>query len=151
MADGAAEIAGVERDTMLAEVERQRGKQSWKQKKQLERRAMTPALESQPKERQLHYDDVRSAKAEEGIVQLVVLDPALFEQIHGLEPEDFSVPWLGRVYKEACRQWKETGAVNMTVLAQTLTAAEMSLLTGYPAKAPGCGKRRTGELWLQQF
>ncbi len=135
----AAEIAGVERDTMLEEIRRQCGKQNWKQKKQLERKALTPALESQPKERELRYEDVRSAKAEEGIVQLVLLDPTLFEQIHGLEPEDFSVPLLGRVYQEARRQWRETGAVHMTVLAQTLTAAEMSWLTGILQKPQALG------------
>ena len=45
----AAEAAGVERETMLAEIKRQRGKQRWKEKEKQERKALTPAMESQPK------------------------------------------------------------------------------------------------------
>lgn len=126
----AAEVAGVGRDTMLTEIKRQRGKQNWKQKKQMERKALTPAMELQPKERKLRYQDLRSAIAEEGVIQLVITDPLLFQQIHGLEPEHFSSPLWGKVYETARAQWRENGTVHLTTLAQVLTAEEMSRLTG---------------------
>ena len=136
----AAEAAGVERETMLAEIKRQRCKQRWKEKKKQERKALTPAMESQPKERQLRYQDVRSAKAEEGILRLAMLDPALLDQLHGLKPEHFSSPVLGRIYQEVRRQWEESGAVHLTVLAQSLSTEEMSLLTGILQKPQVLGQ-----------
>ena len=138
----AAELAAVERDTMLAEIRRQRSRQSWKEKKRTQRRAMTPALSAQPEERQLRYDDMRSARAEEGIVRLVLLDPTLFGQIHGLTPEDFSSPLLGRVFREAYAQWTETGGVNLTAMAQGLTQAEMSLVTEIMQKPQSLGEAK---------
>lgn len=126
----AAEVARIDRDTMLAEVKRQRGKQNWKQRKQMERKSLTPAIEAQPKQRQLRYQDPRSAMAEEGIIALVMADPALIDQIHGLLPEDFSSVLWGNVYREVKTQWQENGSVHLTTLAQTLSADEMSLLTG---------------------
>ncbi len=126
----AAEAAGVERNTMLAEIERQRGKQGWKQKKQMERKALAPAIQAQPKERQLRERDIKSACAEEGIISLVMADPVLFNQIQELDVNDFSSSLWRKVYQEARNQWQETGAVHLTTLAQVLTPEEMSRLTG---------------------
>lgn len=125
----AAELAGVERDTMLAEIKRQRSKQRWKQKKQTQRQAMTPVFAAQPTERQLRYQDVRSAKAEEGMLGLVMQDPTLFAQLTPIEPEEFSSPALEHIFHAAKNQWETSGGINLTALAQELTASEMSLLT----------------------
>lgn len=106
----AAETAGIERDTMLAEIAGpapprdagSRGNSS-------SRKAPQPAMEVQPKERQLRYQDVRSAKAEEGLIGLVMADPTLFQDMDGLQPEDFSAPALGNLYRQAKTLWETTG------------------------------------------
>ena len=124
----AAETAGIERDTMLAEITSQRRKRRWKQKKQQQRKALQPAMEVQPKERQLRYQDVRSAKAEEGLIGLVMADPTLFQDMDGLQPEDFSAPALGNLYRQAKTLWETTGSITLSAMAQGLSGAEMKML-----------------------
>ena len=138
----AAETAGIERDTMLAEISNQRRKGRWKQKKQQQRKALQPAMEVQPKERQLRYQDVRSAKAEEGLIGLVMADPTLFQEIDGLEPEDFSAPALGNLYRQAKSLWETTGSVTLSAMAQGLSGAEMNLLASLMQKPQMLGEAR---------
>lgn len=68
---------------------------------------MVPARLLQPKERELRYADVRSARAEEGILRVVLLDGGFFSQLDDLAPEDFSSPLLGKVYGILRRRWRE--------------------------------------------
>lgn len=110
----AAETAGIERDTMLAEITSQRRKRRWKQKKQQQRKALQPAMEVQPKERQLRYQDVRSAKAEEGLIGLVMADPTLFQDMDGLQPEDFRrLPWA-TCTGQAKTLWRLRGSITLS-------------------------------------
>ena len=95
----AAEKAGISREAMLLEVNRLRGRKRGQEKRELQREALNiPALR-QPKDRTLRYTDIPSAAAEEGVVQLLLTDPALAGQCGSLEEEDFSSPWLGKVYR----------------------------------------------------
>lgn len=138
----AAETAGIERDTMLAEITSQRRKRGWKQKKQQQRKALQPAMEVQPKERQLRYQDVRSAKAEEGLIGLVMADPTLFQDMDGLQPEDFSAPALGNLYRQAKTLWETTGSITLSAMAQGLSGAEMNLLASLMQKPQMLGEAR---------
>ena len=138
----AAETAGIERDTMLAEITSQRRKRRWKQKKQQQRKALQPAMEVQPKERQLRYQDVRSAKAEEGLIGLVMADPTLFQDMDGLQPEDFSAPALGNLYRQAKTLWETTGSITLSAMAQGLSGAEMNLLASLMQKPQMLGEAR---------
>ena len=70
----AAETANVSKDAVLDEVERLRKRKRWQAKKDEERRSMTPTRQLQPKERELRYTDVRSARAEEAVIRVVLLD-----------------------------------------------------------------------------
>ena len=95
----AAEKAGISREAMLLEVNRLRGRKRGQEKRELQREALNiPALR-QPKDRTLRYTDIPSAAAEEGVVQLLLTDPALAGQCGSLEEEAFSSPWLGKVYR----------------------------------------------------
>ena len=138
----AAETAGIERDTMLAEISNQRRKGRWKQRKQQQRKALQPAMEVQPKERQLRYQDVRSAKAEEGLIGLVMADPTLFQDMDGLQPEDFSAPALGNLYRQAKTLWETTGSITLSAMAQGLSGAEMNLLASLMQKPQMLGEAR---------
>lgn len=59
---------------------------------------MIPVNQIQPKNRQLRYENPRSARAEEGILRLLMLDGSLVSQTQGLEPSQFSSPVLGKIY-----------------------------------------------------
>lgn len=59
---------------------------------------MIPVNQIQPKNRQLRYENPRSARAEEGVLRLLMLDGSLVSQTQGLEPSQFSSPVLGKIY-----------------------------------------------------
>lgn len=125
-----AELAGVSAEVVTQEVKRERSRLSWKAKKQQERRDLTPTVQLQPKERALRYDNIRSARAEEGVLRLVVLDPELFGSAAVLEPEHFSAPLLGKVFGLLRARWTSGLSVSLAALAGDLEPAEMSHLSG---------------------
>ena len=129
-----AEMAGVSAEVVAQEVKRERSRRSWKEKKQQERRDLTPAVQRQPKERALRYDNLHSAGAEEGVLRLVMLDPELFGGAALLEPEDFSSPLLGRVFGLLRARWTNGLTVSLNALSGELESAEMNHLSGILTK-----------------
>ncbi len=69
-----AETAGVSKEAVLQEVARQRQKRRRESARQEERRSLAPVRELQPKNRELRYENLRSARAEEGVLRIVLLD-----------------------------------------------------------------------------
>ena len=125
-----AETAGVSAEVVAQEIKRERSRLSWKAKKQQERRDLTPAVQLQPKERALRYDNLRSARAEEGVLRLVILDPELFGSAAALSPEHFSAPLLGKVFRLLRERWTNGLTVSLAALAGELEPTEMSHLSG---------------------
>ena len=67
-----------------------------KEKKKQERRDLAPAVNQQPQTRELRYENIRSALAEEGVIRLLLLDPGLAGEMSGLTGKEFSSPcWAG--------------------------------------------------------
>ena len=123
-----AELAEVQADAGIKEVERQRRRQVSGAKKNLERenRAVNTL---QPPERSLRYENPVSAAAEEGIVRLLFLEPSLAGTAEGLiREEEFTSKALGHMYALILARIREHRAVNTTVLSEELTAEEMNLL-----------------------
>lgn len=120
----AAELGDISREAMLQEVERVRKRRAWEARKKQERKDLTPMQQLQPKERELRYQNLRSARAEEGILRIVLLDATYFQQLDGLRGEQFSSPLLGRVYESLRRRWEADKPVTLAALDGELTAAE---------------------------
>ena len=120
----AAELGDISREAMLQEVERVRKRRAWEARKKQERKDLTPLQQLQPKERELRYQNLRSARAEEGILRIVLLDATYFQQLDGLRGEQFSSPLLGRVYESLRRRWEADKPVTLAALDGELTAAE---------------------------
>jgi DNA primase len=124
----AAEAAKFSAAAMEAEVKQLRSRSRWKQRRDEERRALSPSMVSQPKERTLRYHNVPSAKAEEGILRLLLLDSDFFRQTGDLQPEHFSSPVLGKVFALLQQRWANGQSCTLASLAGDLTQEEMSLL-----------------------
>ena len=73
----AAQTAGVSPETMALEVKKAFQQRLRKEKKKQERRDLAPAVNQQPQTRELRYENIRSALAEEGVIRLLLLDPGL--------------------------------------------------------------------------
>lgn len=94
----AAQAAEVSKEAMVREVEDSRRRHANQRRRKEERAALTPAANLQPKARELRYTNVRSARAEEGVIRLLFLDSTLLSLCGGLTQEQFSSPLWGRIY-----------------------------------------------------
>lgn len=126
----AAQRAGISQQAMLQEVERLRKKQAWAARNKEEQKALTPARNLQPQKRELHYQNLRSARAEEGILRIVMLDGEFFGQLNDIREDDFSSPLLGRVYGLLRKQWEAGRPVSLALLEGCLSREEFSHLSG---------------------
>jgi len=124
----AAERAGISREAMLLDVERARKRRRGREKRELQKEALNVRALRQPQERSIRYADERSAMAEEGVIQLLLTDSALLAQCGRLSPEEFSAPWLGRVYQSLREGHAEGRAMSLNALAGACSPEEMSHL-----------------------
>ena len=74
------------------------------------------------------YEDEASGKAEEGILRVLLLDPALARSPALPPAEDFTVPELRHIYTEIRQRLDRGGEVSPATLAAALSGEEMSLL-----------------------
>ncbi len=116
-------------DVVLREAERAaKDRMNHAKKKQL-REVKNPSLRSQPKARELRYDNIRSALAEEGLVRLLLLDESLYPAAKETKAEEFSSSFLAKVYGLICTQYEEGRKPGLDSLAEALTATELSQLS----------------------
>ena len=126
----AAQAAGITPEAMNQEVKRELSRRLRQEKKKQERRDLTPAAQLQPRQRELRYENLRSARAEEGVIRLLMLDPGLFAQAGQLAPGQFSSPLLGKIYRLLSERHREGRSTQLAALTGELTAEEMSHLAG---------------------
>ena len=124
----AAQAAGIAPEAMAQEIRREYNRRVRQAKKQQERRDLTPAVQLQPRSYGIRYENLRSARAEEGVLRLMLVEPELFRAAGALEPEHFSSPELGKVYALLRRRFQEGRSVQLAALAGELDGEEMSYL-----------------------
>ena len=122
----AAEAAKISADAMKLEVQRAFKRRSAQARKAEQRQAMNPTASLQPKERSLRYENLRSARAEEGILRLMVLDDSMFPPEPPITEEQFSSPLLGRVFSLFWEAKQNGRAVSPGLLDGTLSPEEAS-------------------------
>ena len=125
----AAERAGLTREAMLLDVKRARDRHQGRERRQMQREALNISALRQPQDRAIRYTDMRSAMAEEGILRLLLLDVSLADRCRDLAAEDFSSPFLGKVYRLLLEGRAQGGGMSLTALSGECTAEEMSHLT----------------------
>ncbi len=124
----AAEPAGVTGEAVIREAERLRKKRLSGEKKQYERSSSRPASQAQPQEKTLRYENIVSARAEEGILRLLLQDPSLIKSCP-LPEEEFSSPFLRGLYASLRRRQAEGLSVNPSALLTSLSEGEAAQLT----------------------
>lgn len=122
-------LAGVSKEAVASEVETQLRYQIGREKKEQRRKELTPAAQIQPSARELHYENVKSARAEEGVIRSLFQDPDLIDKVMDFTAVNFSVPFLGRVF-ELIKARRQGGlAVNLPCMAGDLEEQEMNHLS----------------------
>lgn len=126
----AAELARISPEAMKLEVQRVYKRNASKVRRIELRKDLNPAAQLQPKERSLRYDNLRSARAEEGVLRLLMLDDSLFPADSPLQEQDFSSPLLGRVFSLLWAAHKEGRPLSPGLLAGALSPEEASHIAG---------------------
>ena len=124
-----AEEAKISYDTMKLEIEKANKRRAYRQKKRQEAVDLAPAKALQPKSKTIRYDNMKSAMAEEGVLALILREPALLDRSKSLTQEAFSSPLLGRVYSQLLNRFQNGQEVSLAVL-EDLSSEEMSHVTG---------------------
>ena len=123
-----ASMSGVSADVVTKEVERRRKKLVNQARGSEERQQSRPERQLQPEEKALRYEDPSSAAAEEGVIRLLYLDPALARNAELPAPEEFSSPALGHIYSVLRDKIDRGETPSAATLGGALDGQEMSLL-----------------------
>lgn len=124
-----AEIAKVSQEVVKLEVQRvKRGLQK-QQKKAQEKKDLRPVEQVQPSDSKLKYTNVKSARAEEGLISQLLLEPGLMDAAGALKPQDFSVPMFGKLYGWMKERWQAGQSISISLLAGAFTPEEISHIT----------------------
>ena len=125
----AAEVAKITPEAMKLEVQRAFKRKLAREKQAALRKDLNPVAQLQPKERSFRYENVRSARAEEGILRLMLMDDSLFSDELTLEESEFSSPLLGRVFTQLWQAKTAGRPVTLATLFETLSSEEAGHIT----------------------
>ncbi len=125
----AADAAKISYEAMQIEVTKAYKRRIAREKKKQERLDLSPATQLQPKSRNIRYDNMKSAMAEETVIAMVLKVPELLEQTGKLQPEAFSSPLLGRIYGQLRDRYGAGMEVSLSGL-EDFTGEEMSHAAG---------------------
>ena len=131
-----AEAAKVSMEAMKLEVNRAFKRRIAREKKKQEKIDLSPARNLQPKSRKFHYDNVKSAMAEEMVLALALREPALLDHTRNLKPEMFSSELLARVYAQLVKRHNEGLDVSLGGLTD-FNSEEMSHIAGILQRQEG--------------
>lgn len=129
----AAQAAGMSAAGLMTEVERLRRQKQRQEKRQQEKIDLAPMSRRQPKIRGMHYEDEKSAQAEEQLLAQVMREPGLFDRL-ALGEEEFSAPLLGRAFAVLRSSWQQGRQPGMAVLEAAFQPEELSHLTAVLAR-----------------
>jgi len=131
-----AEAAKVSMEAMKLEIQRAYKRRQNREKKQQEKIDLAPARKLQPKSRSIRYDNMKSAMAEEGVLAMILREPALLDQTKGLTAQQFSSQLLGKVYDQLSTRHVQGLEVSLAVLSD-FSAEEMSHIAGILQRQQG--------------
>jgi len=123
-----AEMTGVDVQAIRTEVRKTIRREIVARKKKQERDAVRPETTGQPRDRSLRYDNIASAKSEEGIVRLLLADPALLTELDGFYAGEFTSAFLGKVFQLIRARYAEGRPISLASLSPELESAEASQL-----------------------
>ena len=120
--------AGVGQDAVIQEVERRRKQLLRKAARTEEQELNRPERMAQPADRELRYRNPVSAAAEEGVIRLLYLEPALEKEVGLPDAAMFSSEALSRIYTILRQKIEEGGTLSISSLSGVLSREEMNLL-----------------------
>ena len=126
-----AKTAGVSLEAVKNDLKKAFKKKMAADKKRQDKKEHNAAVNLQPGDREIRYDNVYSAAAEEGILHLLISDDGLFEtaEKQDLSEEEFTSPFLLKVYRVILARHHEGLDITPATILAELDKAEASQLT----------------------
>ena len=124
----AAEAAGITPEAMQLEVKKAYRKSRAIEKRKREAQELDIARQRAPKIRAIHYDNLRSATAEEGLICMLLREPELIAGVK-LPAEACSVDLFGRVLTQLRQRVQSGRPVSLAAIEGDFTPEEMSHLS----------------------
>ena len=124
-----AQTAKISMDTMRSEVERARKRRFAREKKQQDRLSLAPERNLQPKIKNVHYNNMKSAMAEELLLAQAFKEPSLLDRTSGLEGSMFSSDLLGKVFTQFMDRYRNGLSLSPGTLTD-LSQEEMAHIVG---------------------
>lgn len=131
-----AEKGKISDDAMKMEIGKAYKRRVAREKKKQEQINLAPERARQPRIRNVHYDNIRSAMAEEGVLAMALRDPSLLDRCGDLTVAEFSVPLLGKVYQQMMTRHMTGLEVSFGAL-EDLSPEEMSHLASIVQRQEG--------------
>ena len=131
-----AEKGKISDDAMKLEIGKAYKRRVAREKKKQEQIDLAPERARQPKIRNVHYDNIRSAMAEEAVLSMALRDPSLLDRCGDLTVAEFSVPLLGKVYQQMMTRHMTGLEVSFGAL-EDLTPEETSHLAAIAQRQEG--------------
>ena len=132
----AAEAAGISFEAMKIEANKAFKRRMAREKKKQEKIDLAPARNLQPHSRNFHYDNIKSAMAEETVIAMALKEPALLDQTGILSQGHFSSELLGRVFDQLIRRHTEGYEISIGILTD-FTSEEMAHVAGISQRQQG--------------
>ena len=107
-----------------------------REKKKQEKIDLSPARNLQPHSRNFHYDNIKSAMAEETVIAMALKEPALLDQTGILSQGHFSSEVLGRVFSQLIHRHTEGHEISIGILTD-FTSEEMAHVAGISQRQQG--------------
>lgn len=133
----AAEAAKISVQAMKLEVDKAFKQKVRQDDKKQQRQDLDIAAQHRPQSRNIRYDNLRSATAEEGILSMIFQEPNLLLKCKDLEGSQFSVALLGRIFQMLKERYDQGMHIALPLLGQDLNGEEMSHLTAIVQKYDG--------------
>ena len=142
-----ASLCGVSDAAVKSEVARRRKRKTNAATKQAERELFRPARTAQPSVKTIRYSNPRSAAAEEGVIRLLSLDPALFRSIADPDEGNFSSKELWHIFSELRTRTESGEPISAAAMGAVLSPDEMSLMSSILQKPESTanGRRALGD------
>ena len=131
-----AESAKISFEAMKLEIQKAAKRRYQREKKKQEQINLSPARNHQPLAKNIRYDNIKSAMAEEAVLALIIKEPALLDKTAELSSEGFSSPLLGKAYGQLKDRYSQGLEVSFNVLVD-FNSEEMSHLAGILQRQDG--------------
>ncbi|MBE6932659.1 MAG: DNA primase [Ruminococcaceae bacterium] len=125
----AAKAAGTTPEALKIEVDKAYRRRVSRENRAKERIALSPAVREQPAVRSIHYNNLRSAMAEEGLLRMLLREPTLFDKVSPLTAEQFSAPLLGKAFSLLQSRHFDGLQVSLAGLGEEFSPEELGHLT----------------------